>query len=226
MARLPLPDEQPIAVNALRNMRSRIAGEIEMHSREIDRLRAELVHLDATMQLFDPETDPSDVPALRRYPRRTEWFARGEVTQRVYEAFREQEVIWPREIAKQAMLEKGIAETDKKVLRDIVARFTNVAYDLTRRGKLVKIGDGPKAHDGNSRRPSLNCFRPLPGRAASSRRNRHSACCASPAPRSGQPAYRSQTACSSRAMPPLARTEAGTGRQHGDDVRFRPDASG
>src|SRR3954454_224693 len=79
-------------------MRSRIAGEIEMHSREIDRLRAELVHLDATMQLFDPETDPTDVPALRRYPRRTEWFARGEVTQRVYEAFREQEVIWPREI--------------------------------------------------------------------------------------------------------------------------------
>jgi hypothetical protein len=66
MAKLPLPDEQPIAVNALRNMRSRIAGEIEMHSREIDRLRAELVHLDATMQLFDPETDPTDVPS--KYP--------------------------------------------------------------------------------------------------------------------------------------------------------------
>jgi hypothetical protein len=66
MAKLPLPDEQPIAVNALRNMRSRIAGEIEMHSREIDRLRAELVQLDATMQLFDPETDPTDVPS--KYP--------------------------------------------------------------------------------------------------------------------------------------------------------------
>jgi hypothetical protein len=68
MARLPLPDEQPIAVNALRNMRARIAGEIEMHNREIDRLRAELVHLDATMRLFDLETDPSDIPALRRIP--------------------------------------------------------------------------------------------------------------------------------------------------------------
>ena len=99
MAKLPLPDEQPIAVSALRNMRSKIAGEIEMHSREIDRLRSELVHLDATMQLFDPETDPSDVPALRRYPRRTEWFARGEVTQRIYETLREEAVIWPRDIA-------------------------------------------------------------------------------------------------------------------------------
>src|SRR3954465_1844154 len=55
MNKLPLPDEQPIAVNALRIMRAKIAGEIEMHSREIDRLRAELVHLDAIMQLFDPE---------------------------------------------------------------------------------------------------------------------------------------------------------------------------
>src|SRR5215212_7401671 len=130
MAKLPLPDEQPIAINALRNMRSRIAAEIEMHSREIDRLRAELVHLDATMQLFDPGTEPSDVPALRRYPRRTEWFARGEVTQRIYEAIREQEVIWPRQTAKRSMAEKGISETDKKVLRDIIARFSNVAYDL------------------------------------------------------------------------------------------------
>src|SRR3954471_19845726 len=142
MAKLPLPDEQPIAVNALRVMRARIAGEIEMHSREIDRLRAELVHLDATMQLFDPETDPSDVPALRRYPRRTEWFARGEVTQRIYEAFREQEIIWPRQIAKQAMADKGMSETDKKIARDIIGRFINVTYDLTRRGKLVKIGRG------------------------------------------------------------------------------------
>src|SRR3954467_4713701 len=134
MKKLPLPDELPIAVNALRTKRVQIAGEIEMHSREIDRLRAELVHLDATMRLFDPEIDPSDVPALRRYPRRTEWFARGEVTQRVYEAFRTQAVIWPREIAKKAMADKGISETDKKILKDIIGRFTNVVYDLTRRG--------------------------------------------------------------------------------------------
>jgi hypothetical protein len=51
MQRLPLPDEQPVAVNALRNKRAAIAGEIEMHSREIDRLRGELIHLDATLRV-------------------------------------------------------------------------------------------------------------------------------------------------------------------------------
>ena len=60
------------------------------------------------------------------------------------------------------MLEKGIAETDKKVFRDIVARFTNVTYDLTRRGKLVKIGEGPGAR-WNSPRLNQSCFNRLPG---------------------------------------------------------------
>jgi hypothetical protein len=31
------------------------------------------------------------------------------------------------------------------VTRDIIVRLSNVAYDLTRRGKLVKIGHGPGA---------------------------------------------------------------------------------
>lgn len=145
MAKLPLPNEQPIAVNALRIRRARITGEIEMHNREIDRLRTELIHLDATLRLFDPETDPNDVPALHRYPKRTEWFARGEVTRRVYESLRDEGVISPRGLAKRAMVEKSIFETDRKVRNSIAALFTNVAYNLTQRGKLVKIGRGPDA---------------------------------------------------------------------------------
>ena len=35
MPKLPLPDEQPIAVNALRNMRAKIAGKIAMHTPEM-----------------------------------------------------------------------------------------------------------------------------------------------------------------------------------------------
>ncbi len=145
MAKLPLPDEQPIAVNALRNMRAKIADEIEMHSRELDRLRATLVHIDATLWLFDPATEPSDIPALRRYPRRTKWFAHGEVTRRLYEAFRKEGIIWPRQVAQRAMADRGISEADKKIAQEIIATFAHVAAYLTRRGKLVKIGRGAGA---------------------------------------------------------------------------------
>jgi hypothetical protein len=142
MQKLPLPGENPIAVNALRNKRAQLAGEIEMHAREIDRLRAELLHVDATLRLFDPETDPADVGTLRCYPRRTEWFAQGEIRRRIYDALRQQEMIWPVEIARAAMAEKGIAASDKATARDIIARFVNASCYLTRRGMLEKVGHG------------------------------------------------------------------------------------
>jgi hypothetical protein len=145
MAKLPLPDEQPIAVGALRRMRAKVSGEIELHTRELDRLRATLVHIDATLWLFDPATDPNDVPALRRYPTRTEWFARGEVTRRLYEAIRTDGVIWPREMARRAMADKEISEADAKIAQEVIATFAHVAAYLTRRGKLVKIGKGAGA---------------------------------------------------------------------------------
>jgi hypothetical protein len=88
------------------------------------------VHLDYTLKLFDPALDPEDLPALQRRPRRTEWFAKGEVTQRVYEAVRDKGIIWPRKIAKAAMAAKGIPEPDKLTTRDIISRFANVVYDL------------------------------------------------------------------------------------------------
>ena len=89
-----------------------------MHSREIDRLRAELVLIDAMMRLFDPGTDPDDIPAIRGYPRRTEWFARGEVTQRIYEALRDQGTISPRQVAYAAIEAKQIPAPDSATKRE------------------------------------------------------------------------------------------------------------
>ena len=112
---------------------------------EVDRLRAELIDLDATLRLFDPETDPNDIPAVRQYPKRTEWFASGEVTRRLYEAYRNEGIIWPNAVARRAIAGDGIPETDSKVVQDIISIFAHVAACLTRCGKLVKIGKGKDA---------------------------------------------------------------------------------
>lgn len=141
--KLPLPDEQPIAVNALRTKRAQITGQIAMYEREIDRLRSELVHLDATMRLFDPATNPADIEPLQRFPRRTEYFARGEVTKRIYDALREAPEVRAQDIADQAMRDKGMPETDRAQRREFINRFLNVMGDMKRRGKLVKIGRAP-----------------------------------------------------------------------------------
>jgi hypothetical protein len=72
-------------------------------------------------------------------------YSRGEVTQRIYEALCDQGVISPREVAYAAIEAKGIHAPDSATKGDIVARFTNVICDLTRRGLAEKIGHGPGA---------------------------------------------------------------------------------
>jgi hypothetical protein len=55
------PAFSPVAVNTLRNKRADLAGQIEMHDREVDRLGADLVRLDATLRLFDLYIQPDDM---------------------------------------------------------------------------------------------------------------------------------------------------------------------
>src|ERR1700686_4535810 len=126
---LPLPNEQPVAVNALRNKRAQIVGDIEYHQREIDRLPADLVHLDAALRLFDPDTDPDDIAPRRPLPRRSHYFGKAEQTRRVFDAIRNHGTVSAVEIAAQAMADKGIPETDRKMRREFVSRFTNTLHD-------------------------------------------------------------------------------------------------
>ena len=141
-SKIPLPDEQPVTVNALRNKRAKIAGQIALHEADINRLRADLIHLDSVLRLFDPELNPEDIAAQKRFPRRTEYFARGEMSQRVGDALRNNDSVSANELAAVALAEKGFNETDRQVRRDFVNRFHHMLYHMGRRGHAVRIGKG------------------------------------------------------------------------------------
>lgn len=145
MEKLPLPDDQPVAVNALRNKRSALMGELAMHSQECDRIRSEIIHLDVVLRLFDPATDPGELPALRKRVHRTEWFARGEQTNMVYDALRERGSVSAVELADQAVSRKWIASNDRATRREFVSKFHNLLQHMGRRGQLEKIGSGQGA---------------------------------------------------------------------------------
>src|SRR5439155_20014804 len=140
--KIPLPDEQPVAVNALRNKRAQIAGMIAMHEGEARQLRAELIHIDAVLRLFDPETDPEGLPIRKAFPRRMAYFAKGEITRRVLDTLRENGTVAANELADAALAEKGIPETDRTTRRDFVNRFHNMLHHMRRRGTTEKIGHG------------------------------------------------------------------------------------
>jgi hypothetical protein len=136
------PPFSPTAVNALRNKRADIAGQIKMHNREIDQLRSELVHLDATLRLFEPYGLPEEIAPKHRWPRRTDYFAKGELTRLAYEAMRDNGTTSAGGLGAAAMAARNIPESDNQVRRDFVAHFLNTLHDLLRRGMVEKIGPG------------------------------------------------------------------------------------
>src|SRR5258708_35208231 len=65
-------------VTSLRRKRAEVSGHIADLERKITRQRVNLAHIDATIRLFSPDTDPNAIPPKRTY-RRTPDFADGEL---------------------------------------------------------------------------------------------------------------------------------------------------
>jgi hypothetical protein len=105
-----------------------------MHNREVDRLRAELVHLDATLRY-----PADDFGSRKRWPRRTDYFARGELTRLVFEALRENGTTAAGELVAAAMTARSIPESDGAIRRISSPGSSTTLHDLSRRETVEKI---------------------------------------------------------------------------------------
>jgi hypothetical protein len=64
-------------VSALRKKRAEVAGHVHDLEKKVKTYRARLAHIDETIKIFSPDTDPEAIPAKRTY-RRARYFSRGE----------------------------------------------------------------------------------------------------------------------------------------------------
>jgi hypothetical protein len=64
-------------VSALRKKRAEVAGHVHDLEKKVKTYRARLAHIDETIKIFSPATDPEAIPAKRTY-RRARYFSRGE----------------------------------------------------------------------------------------------------------------------------------------------------
>lgn len=129
-------EPQSIAVNALVAKRAEIAGEITALQKKIQALQDDLVHIDHTLRLFDPTLSGWDIRAKRPKPRAAGYFQHGELSRRIYEAFRTQEWVSAAEVADKAMRDKRLS--DKAIRGIFVANFLVRLGQLQRLGKLEK----------------------------------------------------------------------------------------
>ena len=132
-----------VTANALVAKRADILFEIGDLEKRIEKLRTELVHLDAVLRMFRPDFKAEGLPVRHRRPTKSPYFAHGELTKRIYDAMRIGGSVASGDIAAEAMRDKGLDPDNDPVTRsDFVRRVTLQLNDMVRKGKVEKIGRG------------------------------------------------------------------------------------
>lgn len=127
------------ALSALKKQRGTLAGEIASLKKRLAWAEDQIRHVDATLQLFDPQLFPHLIPA-KRPQKRIKLFRQGELGRLVIDALRRAgKPLGTREIVT-ALLKAGEhGEAARPALGPRVRG--NLAYQ-ERRGKIVKAGRG------------------------------------------------------------------------------------
>ena len=108
--------------------RGELAGELEHHRRELQRLAQALGHVEATIRLFDPSYELGAVAARKRGSRR-QWFGPGECQRLVLEVLRDAvEPLSGRALAREVVVRKGLEDS-----RDVLAVVQKTALAVLRR---------------------------------------------------------------------------------------------
>ena len=128
-------------ISGLREKRSAVAGRIVDLRRELDRLQADLVHIDAVLRLYG--LTPEEIPTKGRISIRSAYFGRNELSRRCRDIIREKGTIKADDVAVQAMRDKGLdPDTERRLRADFTRRILITLHDLRKAGAIEKVGHG------------------------------------------------------------------------------------
>jgi hypothetical protein len=132
----------PLAVAALIRKRAEIAGTIADLETQLAALRDDLLHVDHTLRLFDPNVEPRHIPPKHPQIRNDGYFGRGEITRRIYDALRGGETVSAIDIVEMAMTAKSLPPEDKHLRSTFTTRFLVRLNQLADKGNIERIGSG------------------------------------------------------------------------------------
>jgi hypothetical protein len=127
--------------NALTNKRGAIVLEIEQLEKRIAELKAQLIHLDATLRIFRPDFAAEGLPVKHRRRTKSPYFEHGEVTERIFDMLHKHGTVSSADVGEQLMREKALdPEHDRVVRTDFVRRITLQMREQMQRGLIERIG--------------------------------------------------------------------------------------
>jgi hypothetical protein len=126
-----------IVVSGLVAKHREIAGWIDHHRKEIERLGADLTHLDATLKLFSPDLDLRSLKP-KAHRQRNVVFRSGEVPRFILDALREA----GRPLAGHALAERAVAlkglDSTPETLRAVQKSLTTALKTIAGKGTITE----------------------------------------------------------------------------------------
>jgi hypothetical protein len=130
----------PHVISALRAKRAEVAGLIDSLERQVAQCRANLIHLDAVLRLYQPDRDPTEIKP-KRSVHRNRYFASGELARLCLDAFRGASEPLPlTDIVERVIAAKGFDAGDRVLQAAIGELIKATLAPMRRRGTVEKIG--------------------------------------------------------------------------------------
>jgi hypothetical protein len=128
---------ETMIITSLRTKRDEIFGALELLGRQVERHRAELTHLDATIRLFDPDAEAAAPGPKGPARKRNDWFRPGECRRRIHDVLRDAAApMTTREIVAAVMAVKALPATNlrtRELIHKTVLSSLNRAADTVGR---------------------------------------------------------------------------------------------
>jgi hypothetical protein len=126
-------------VLALMAKRAEIQGYIQDLETKARRWRSRLAHIDATLTIFSPDTDPEAIQPTRRY-RRSQYFRGGEFARVCLDVLRDARApMTTADIIAGVLKAKGLPD-DPALVADLTEKALATLRDKQKAGVVVKSG--------------------------------------------------------------------------------------
>lgn len=140
-------------VSALRAKRAEISGYIHDLEKKVRTWRARLAHIDASIKIFSPETDPDAIPMRRTY-RRSGYFKKGEMARLCLDELRKADgkSITATAIVAAILGHKRLPKGDPALAASLNERVLTYLREMRKRRAVIKTGttkDAKWALDGS-----------------------------------------------------------------------------
>lgn len=127
-------------LSALRKLHADLAGQLQANQEQADKLRDDMIHVEAVIKLIAPDYSLRTIAVRRRKP--NPYFKRGTIFRSVLELLRTaQEPLTASEITKRLLAAKGVSEPSRDELRNL---FGGVQSSLRNNDgvSVRQVGDG------------------------------------------------------------------------------------